>query len=185
MKGRFILLICAAVCIFTSCSKEGGIMPTASPAPVSVYNLNPSDVLTADNLSLLVTYPLICNTILDTPEKKTLLCQSEPIGHDPIRIDVEQYSDKIPKSDIKAKYDSDKSRRSSSEDIMLDNGFEGYIAYPYVKIYHDGYYITITAGSGNDDAQKQLLTQIAETAVGNIKALLNNISGTPAPSAGK
>lgn len=185
MKGRFKLLICAAavVCMLASCSKEGGIRPTASPEASKIYSLNPSDVLTADNLSLLVTYPLICNVISDTPESKTLLCQSDPIGNDPIRIDVEQYSEKVAKSDIAAKYNSDKAKRSSAEDIVLENGFEGYIAYPYVKIYHDGYYVTVTAGSGNNDEQKQLLTEIAAVAVKNIKGALGEGSAnTPESS---
>lgn len=184
MRGIFRLLICAqaVVCMMTSCSKEGGIKPAATPEAAKIYSLNPSEVLTADNLSLLVTYPLICSTILDTPESKTLLCQSEPIGNDPIRIDIEQYSEKVAKSDIAAKYNSDKAKRSSAEALVLEDGFEGYIAYPYVKIYHDGYYVTVTAGSGNDDAQKQLLTEIAAVAVKNIKGVLGVPAETPTGS---
>lgn len=182
MKGRFLICAAAVVCMLASCSKEGGIRPTATPKAAEIYSLNPSDVLTADNLSMLVTYPLICNVISDTPESKTLLCQSDPAGNDPIRIDVEQYSEKTAKSDIAAKYNSDKAKRSSAEDIELESGFEGYIAYPYVKIYHDGYYITVTAGSGNDDEQKQLLTEIAAVAVKNIKGALGEVSASNTPA---
>lgn len=184
MKRKFIILVCAAMCLLSSCGGEnGGTLPKSSPTPTPVYALNPSDVLTADNLSLLVTYPLICNIVSDTPTHKILMCMSDPVGNDPIEIDVQQYSNDLPKSNIKSKYDSDRAMRSSAEDIALDGGFEGYIAYPYVKIYYDGYYITITAGSGNDDEQKQLLMQIASVAVNNLKALLpSETNETPAAS---
>lgn len=43
-------------------------------------------------------------------------------------------------------------------------GVDCYIAYPYINIFDRGCYIRISAGSGSDDGQKNLLTTLGTTA---------------------
>lgn len=188
MKSKFILPVCAlaAAFVFCSCSKEGGAnkpAPTASPVPI--YSLMPADILTADNLSSIITYTPVCDNLSDTPTEKAILYRSEPMGKDPVKIEVMQYSADFAKANVKAKYDADKALRPSGEELALEGGFEGYIAFPYAKIYYDGYYVTITAGSGNNDEQKQLLKNAADMAAGNLKNLLSAGSDSSAAGGGE
>ena len=62
---------------------------------------------------------------------------------------------------VKEYYDECKSMRPDSFEIQLDYPAEAFIAYPTLHYYINGYHIEVTAGSGNDDLQKNLLQNIA------------------------
>lgn len=177
---KVILLLCAAISISVCCScKDQGNNDVGSkisqPTTVPIYSLMPADILTSDNLNSIITYSPVCDTLKSEESEKSILYRSEPIGAgDTVMVEVYQYTDSVSKETVKAKYDADKAARSSAEDIQLEEGYEGFIAFPKVSVYHDGYYVTITAGSGSDDAQKQLLTSTAGMAVENLKTLIGS-----------
>jgi len=138
----------------------------------------PSDVLTISDLQKIISYSPVLETIRNEAYEKEILYRSDPIGReDVVKVRVKQYTDVNSKDKIKEMYNSDKAFRPSSEDVVLGEGCEGveaYIAFPSVHMYYDGYYVTITAGSGSDNTQKQTLTTAANDAALNLKNLITN-----------
>ena len=51
-------------------------------------------------------------------------------------------------------------------------GEDCYIAYPYINVYDRGCYIRISAGSGNDEAQRELLENLASIAAGEVERVI-------------
>ncbi len=89
---------------------------------------------------------------------------SDPIGSgDNIKVELVYYSDEYPKSAVENFYDSDRDRLLVYEDLT-DIGQKAFIAFPSAFIYDSGFYVKITAGSGSNDAQGEVLKSLSKTA---------------------
>lgn len=101
--------------------------------------------------------------------KSTVRYDSEPIGKDPLIVELYSSNDKMTSEDILEEFERKRAFRSDSVDIT-DYDAEAFLAYPSVNIYKDGYMAVVTAGSGADEAQEQLLRQVGKIVADNLNA---------------
>ena len=155
---NFICIAAAAVMLLSaSCGKKEEI----KHAPLDAKALFTQD----DAVKILGYEP--AQTFEDGYVKSTVRYDSKPIGKDPIIVELYSYDSKKSTGDIYDELKRKHSLRTDSEEIS-DFDAEAFIAYPSVNIYKDGYMAVVTAGSGADDAQKQLLTEVGGIVAQNL-----------------
>lgn len=173
-KYLIALIIVAAIIavVAVRCSKDTEEPINAEPA---ITELDPSALLPIEQAALTVGYNLTSDGVTtDADGTKTVLYRPEPLGSaDTVKVCVKQYSTSVSKDSIRSEFDDDRAARSDTETIDA-TGIDVYIALPSIRMYYDGYYITITAGSGSNDAQKDLLVSLAQTAAANLSTLLSS-----------
>lgn len=155
---KFICLAAAAVMLFsTSCGKKEEI----KHAPLDAKALFTQE----DAVNILGYEPA---QIFDDGYVKSIVrYDSKPIGKDPIIVELYSYGSKKSAGDIYDEFKRKHSLRTDSEEVS-DFDAEAFIAYPSVNIYKEGYMAVVTAGSGADDAQKQLLTEVGRIVAQNL-----------------
>lgn len=146
-----------------------------------VSDVYPSELLTIENVSPYLEY-----TPEMTEERSRRMSaaryQSNPVGQgDPVIVKVYQKNGLQSAEQVKAFYDECKAMRPDAFDVELD-AEDAFIAYPSLHYYIDGYHIEITAGSGSDDLQKVLLTNLAAVSIENFTALTGISAQTVAES---
>lgn len=168
MKKKFITAT-AAICIaLCGC----GANTSSQPTPAPIVQVMPSTLLTINEACQMTGATLVQEGGIENDGGASyVLYRGEPVGSaDVVKISVEQYTSDVSKESIKQKFDNDHAKRTSAESVEgLENCF---IAYPFAYYYKDGYYIKITAGSGSDDAQKQLLTTMITSAAQRLDTFL-------------
>lgn len=93
---------------------------------------------------------------------------SNPLGKaDPVIITLYQENGLMSAKQIREYYDECKKMRSDSFGAAVDAD-DAFIAYPSLHYYIDGYHVVITAGSGSNDLQKVLLTNLANISLENL-----------------
>lgn len=119
----------------------------------------PSEILTTEDISPFFDYSF---KMEETRSRRVSVAQylSEPLGNNPVVVKVRQKNGLQNESEVKEIFDENKKMRTDSFETFIRDA-EGYIAYPSIHYFIDGYYIEITAGSGSDDTQKALLTNLA------------------------
>lgn len=148
-------------------SETGTIEPTPTPEPV--INITASEAFTLENAQAIVNYQAVADQVTDN----SVLYRSEPVGQgDTVTVKIEQYSDITPKERVRSNYDKVKSMRPSAETIS-GIGEDAYIAFPTVHVYMNGYHVSVSAGSGADEAQRELLINVGNTVADNINNILN------------
>lgn len=157
---RIIYIIVAFGMLLTlvSCGKKNGMESENN------VNLTAESIITAENVKEIVTYETSATTE-NTHSKSVVRYDSVPRGQDPVIVEL--YSDKENASKVYDEFKKRKEKRPKAQDVT-DLGVEAYIAYPSVNLYRDGYRIVITAGSGADEAQSEILKKAAEIAVKNL-----------------
>lgn len=90
---------------------------------------------------------------------------------DPITVQIEQFSESLTTNQIWTDYESSRVRRSDME-FVTGIGEDCYIAYPYINVYDRGCYVRISAGSGDGNSQKELLTKLATHAAQEIEKVI-------------
>lgn len=103
--------------------------------------------------------------------KSVVRYDSDPIGNDPLIAELYAYNDKTSAEDIYAEFQKKRKLRSDSEEVT-EYDAEAFVAYPSINIYKDGYMVVVTAGSGPDEAQKQLLIEAGKIAADNLNEYL-------------
>ena len=146
-----ILLALASVAVTVGlCSCSGGGL-FAKPTPIPIPEIDPASLVTVDDVAINAGY-----TPVVEPTEVTLY-RSEPIGqYDPVKVTVTQFTDTIDYQQIFAQYEQEKAARSTAE-VIGGIGQEAFIAFPTIHVYDRGCLIEITAGSGSDDTQRNLL----------------------------
>lgn len=119
----------------------------------------PSEILTSKDISPFFDYSF---KMEETRSRRVSVAQylSEPLGNEPVIVKVRQKNGLQNESEVKEIFDENKKMRTDSFETFIRDA-EGFIAYPNIHYIIDGYYIEITAGSGSDDTQKALLTNLA------------------------
>ncbi len=136
---------------------------------VEIPKLYPTDLITVQELQELTqnqhTLVLKDNAIKEVDNVSYIEYITDPIGAgDMIKISI-MYPDEA----YKSTYDCFKQSINKRSDAINVKGLsnEAYITFPSLHIYHDKYYITITAGSGSSDKQATLLTEIGKKVMTN------------------
>lgn len=170
MRKSFVMITGVIMMILglTACGNGGGgLGAVATPTPIP--QISPEQVLPIDSAMSAVGYDLVSDGGSETDGAKSVLYRSEPIGkHDVVRVTLYQFSDQVTKDDVSNKFYEVKDSRPSAE-VIPSVGDDAFLAYPSVHVYKDGRYVQITAGSGADDSQHELLVSLAKTAAGNME----------------
>lgn len=160
------MLLCAAV--ITSC----GFLKSAEPIPIP--EIDPSALITLEDAAMATGYQPVLDggAVERNGNTAKALYRSEPIGQgDIVEITVTQYNETVPIENVWYAYDTDRSLRPSAEEIA-ELGESAYIAFPSINIYDRGCYVKITAGSGSDENQRNLLVSLARTAITRLEEVM-------------
>lgn len=170
-KISLVILSIILLLNLCGCGEKPPSLPQATPTPI--IEVAPTDIISIEDAAAVINYAPVIDggSITKEGDKSSVLYRSEPIGSgDIIKVSVTQYTKEITKEQIKTEFDTGKSKRPKAIDIgSIENC---YLAYPSIHLYKDGYHIEITAGSGGEDAQKQLLEQLASRALENLNKLI-------------
>ncbi len=160
MKKIILLILCFSV-LLSSC----GITDKTETRD-TVY---PSELITIEELTAFIGYtPVMSET--RSRRVSDALYVSDPIGkEDIVEIKLRQKNGLQSEEEVKEYFDECKKMRPDAFEVQLDNqNAEAFIAYPTLHYYINGYHIEVTAGSGNDDLQKNLLQNIANITLENL-----------------
>lgn len=160
------------VCAFLGACSGGEKAPAQTPAsPIVVI---PSAVLSINEVCSATGAQLVQEGGIEQEDGTSyVLYRGEPWGSaDTVKVSIEQYSDSVTKDSVKKKFDDARAKRTLAEDVEgVENCF---VAFPTAYYYNDGYYIRITAGSGDTEEQKKLLTMLIKTASKNLNGFIGN-----------
>ena len=169
------LLITIGLC---SCGGGGGIFAKPTPTPIPV--LDPTAILTAYNVYAGINYeyvPVVDGEIKTEGNTRSVVYVSNPKGiGDSVEIKITQYNETTSIDQVYQKFSAAKEKRYEITEVT-DLGETAYIAYPSIHVYDRGCIIDITAGSGSNETQQQLLLNLAKLAVANFEQIM------PAPAA--
>lgn len=173
---KFISIILSAAVGASACAALSGCGERSSNADIKepvIVQVEPTDVMPIETAESIVGYALVAeDTEISENGAKSVLYRTEPIGQaDIVKVEVRQYSDSITKEEIYSEYITAKDKRSDAEAVDVFDT-EAYVAYPSIHMYYEGYIISITAGSGSDEGQQNMLISFASAALGNLAALL-------------
>ena len=141
--------------------------------------LDPTAILTSDNVYEGINYeyvPVIDGGIKTEGNTKSAVYVSDPKGiGDSVEIKITQYSDAVTIDQVYQQFAAAKAKRYDITEVT-ELGETAYIAYPTIHVYDRGCIIEVTAGSGSDETQQQLLVNLAKVAVANFEQIM------PAPA---
>ena len=173
MKKLLLVIACLGATIaLCACGGGGGFF--AKPTPTPIPDIDPASIISAEDVASIAGYTPVIESSATGREGNvaTVLYRSEPIGqYDTVEVKLTQFNDTVGYEQIFAIYEKEKSQRRNVE-MVESIGQEAYIAYPTIHIYDRGCLIEITAGSGADEEQAQLLKNFAVTAAGRLEAII-------------
>ncbi len=163
LTGAILAVICLCAC---NNSSDNG---KASATPTPIPQISPEEVLPLESAVSAVGYELVSDGETEEDGVRSVLYRTEPIGKkDVVKVTVRQFSETVSKQEITDEFYAAKESRPSAETIA-SVGEDAFLAFPSIHIYKDGRYVEITAGSGADDTQRELLISLGRTAAGNIE----------------
>ncbi len=171
MKKILAIISAAAAALSLAACGGNGNSGGAVEMPAQ---LSPENILTVEMAanSNGGTMELSSDGIVSEGNKLTATYVGVPLGSvDTVSISLEQFNSSLSSSQIWTEYELE---RLTREDAQLIDGVGQacYIAFPYICVYDRGCYIRISAGSGNDDAQKQVLINLASQALTQLEAAI-------------
>lgn len=169
MRKIFALLLTAVMSI--SIASCGG----SKVAKVSdIERISPDKLITAENVSAIVgvTMQADADGVTNDGSANSITYVADPIGsEDPVTIRIEQFSESLTTTQVWNDYESSRVRREDME-FVEGIGQDCYIAYPYINVYDRGCFIRISAGSGDNDKQKELLKNLASAAAIEVERII-------------
>ena len=170
MRKTFLFItgaILAVICL-CACNNNGGI-GGVSATPTPIPQISPEEVLPIESAVSAVGYELVSDGETEKDGERSVLYRTEPIGkNDVVKVTVRQFSETVSEQEVTDKFYAAKESRPSAETIA-SVGDDAFLAFPSIHVYKDGRYVEITAGSGADDTQRELLISLGKTAAGNIE----------------
>lgn len=167
---RFIITLFSGILLILLCACGGGEeQKTVAPTPLP--DLSPEQILTEEDVSAIVNYALMPQGGVKTDKNaKTVVYYPNPIGsQDSVQVMVRRAEQSDDQAQMKQEFIHLHDMRPRAEPV--EGMKNAYIAFPYLCFYDHGYIVQITAGSGNDEAQKTLLRSLAEKARENLNKL--------------
>lgn len=146
----------------------------SNDAEEQIPEIDPASLITAADVETKAGYVPVIDETGTYREGNTaqVFYRSEPVGvNDTVTVKITQFNDEADYQTLFDRYENTKSKRTDAE-IIAGIGQEAYIAYPTIHVYDRGCIIEITAGSGSDDVQKALLTDLALTAASRLEEIV-------------
>lgn len=164
MKKLIVGILCVVMTVMlVSC---GGNTDPQTSDTVTVQRLSPDSLIPVETAASIAnnTMRMSDEGIIDDGKTLTVTYVTEPIGQgDSVSVSIEQFSDTLSSSEIWSEFEANRIARTDR--ISVDGiGGACFIAYPYINVYTRGCYIKISAGSGNDENQKNTLINLAVSA---------------------
>ena len=166
MKKILAIIMCmATVLCLASCG--GG-------SDKETTRISPDELLTADTVSDItgVTMKADKEGVTNDGSARTVVYVPNPIGSaDTVTVSIEQFSESVTTNQVWADYENSRIRRKDME-FVEGIGEDCYIAYPYINVYVRGCFIRISAGSGDNDEQADLLKSLATSAALKVEGMI-------------
>ena len=168
-------VIAAAACALmivglAGCGGDNGGQTSNAAVP----RLSPENLISAETAGTAAGATLVMSEdgVVSDGNMLTVTYVSEPLGaNDSVSVSIEQFSDTLSTAQIWSDYESNRIYRTDME--YVDGiGEDCYIAFPYINIYDRGCYIRISAGSGSDEGQKNMLINLGTTAAIALEAAI-------------
>lgn len=168
MKRLYILIsVLFILPVLFSCK---GQAPTGS-VKQAVTTVSPSALISTEEAAPFLSYQPYAETESGR-KKSSVLYRSEPKGKgDTIKVEVYQPTPGFTAEAMRQQFDTNRKMRPSAA-AAEGLGAEAFIAYPSIHLYTEECYIIITAGSGSDEAQTELLKSLAAVALENLPQAL-------------
>lgn len=167
MKKLIAILSCLALTVsLASCG--------AKSKKAEVPQLDPAQLITAEDVSTIAGYTPVVDENGTSREGNiaTVTYRSNPIGDkDPVIVKLTQFSDSMPYEKIYDQYEATKASRPKAE-LIESIGQETFLAIPTIHVYDRGCLVEITAGSGGDNDQKEMLQKFANVAAGRVEEVI-------------
>ena len=169
MKKYIYYFAVFAIVLISACTS--GEKGEKAPEKINYEStLTAEQLFTVEEAKSLVSYEPVTSSE-NTRQKSILRFDSDPIGQDPIIVELYAFNGARSIASVYEEFKQKKEKRPKAEPVE-DFGAEAYIAYPSINLYRDGYMIVVTAGSGADEAQKELLINAGRIAVGHLNEYL-------------
>ena len=175
MKKSIIAMI-STILIATLISSCGGKKDDQSNVDITLPQIDPVSLLPANDVYTALDFAYVPvvdgGVVVNEGNTSSVVYVSDPKGeHDSIEVTVTQKTDAISADTIKAYYNESMQKRADAMTVS-NLGEIAYIAYPSIYVYNSGCIIKITAGSGADADQQNLLIKLATIASGNLDKLV-------------
>lgn len=165
MKKLFSILVClglAASLAGCGCSKK----KTTAASKVDI--VMPDVLITATDATEVAGAPMSMSIdgVVNDGSARTVSYYPVELGTaDPITVRIVQFSDTLSPQQILEEGDKHFASRSGDAQKIAGVGEVCYITYPYINVFDRGCYIKISAGSGDSEAQRDMLINLANRAV--------------------
>lgn len=170
MKKICAILACLALSVsMTACGGKSGV-----PDISEIERIAPDKLATVEAVSTLtgVDMEIDENGVTTDGNASSVTYVADPAySGDPVTIRIEQFSESLTATQVWNDYENSRIYRGDME-FVENIGEDCYIAYPYINVYDRGCYIRISAGSGDDTEQRELLENLASIAAGEVERVI-------------
>ena len=131
---------------------------------------SPVDILSKEDIKDFIDFEPITEES-ETEISKTVKYKNSTLGvSDIVEVTVYSENDAISESEIEEKFNFYKTKNVEYKSLIPVEGVEAdcFIAIPSAFILKDGYLVIISAGSGGEDAQINLLRGLSDIAIKNM-----------------
>ncbi len=170
MKKICTMAVCLAMAFsMASCGKNSAIKDISE-----IERISPDKLISAETVSDITGVTMVADSdgIVSEGSTKSITYVSdtdEP--EDPVTIQIEQFSESLSTNQVWTDYESSRVRREDME-FITGIGEDCYVAYPYINVYDRGCFIRISAGSGDNGKQRELLERLAVCAVQELEKII-------------
>ena len=170
MKKLYAILASVAlVASMSACGKKSSV-----PDVSELEKIAPDQLITVEAVSAITGLDMEVDengvTTNGNASSVTYITNPQYSG-DPVTIRIEQFSESLTTKQVWDDYEYSRIYRGDME--YIDGiGEDCYIAYPYINVYDRGCYIRISAGSGDDEEQRELLESLASIAAGEVERVI-------------
>ena len=172
MKKILSVLVCMGLALsLASC----GCSKSKTPTVTAVDTISPDTLITVEDASAVAGAALLMSDdgITNDGTALSVTYVARDMGAaDPVTVRIEQFSETLPTSQVWADYENSRLQRGDMA-FIEGIGQDCFVAYPFINVYDRGCFIKISAGSGDSDAQRDMLVNLATKAVSVLETMVS------------
>lgn len=170
MKKIYAIIVSVVLVVaMSSCGKGSKVVDVSK-----IERIAPDQLVTVEAVSTITGVDMKVDdngVTTDGNATSVTYVSEEAYAGDPVTIRVEQFSQSLSINQVWNDYENTRIYRGDME-FIEGIGEDCYLAYPNINIYDRGCYVRISAGSGDDEAQRELLENLASIAAGEVERLI-------------